>query len=69
MPDGPAAVGSYGLDGFIGSDPDHDRRMAVTLHRYGRNLNSFHVYDVDRGTRRLVDVPHHETGWIALAQG
>ena len=34
---------------------------AVTLHLYGRALSSFHVYDVARGTRRLIDVPHQES--------
>lgn len=56
------------LSSFV-PNPDHihmtgvpaTRPMAVTLHLYGRNMNSFHVYDVERGTRRLVDVAHHET--------
>ncbi|MFI4889318.1 MAG: cysteine dioxygenase [Steroidobacterales bacterium] len=55
------------LSSFV-PNPDHihmtgvpaTRPMAVTLHLYGRNMNSFHIYDVDRGTRRLVDVPHQE---------
>jgi predicted metal-dependent enzyme (double-stranded beta helix superfamily) len=34
---------------------------AVSLHLYGRALSSFHVYDVARGTRRLIDVPHQES--------
>jgi predicted metal-dependent enzyme (double-stranded beta helix superfamily) len=50
-------------------NPDHihitgvpaSRAMAVTLHLYGRNMNSFHIYDVEKGTRRLVDVPHQDT--------
>lgn len=50
-------------------NPDHihltgvpeTRAMAVTLHLYGRNMNSFHIYDVEKGTRRLVDVPHQDT--------
>ncbi len=50
-------------------NPDHihvtgvpeTRAMAVTLHLYGRNMNSFHIYDVEKGTRCLVDVPHQET--------
>ncbi|MEX2648653.1 MAG: cysteine dioxygenase family protein [Alphaproteobacteria bacterium] len=49
-------------------NPDHihvtgvpsGRSMAVSLHLYGRNLDSFHVYDVERGTRRLIDVPHQD---------
>jgi predicted metal-dependent enzyme (double-stranded beta helix superfamily) len=50
-------------------NPDHihmtgvpvDRPMAVTLHLYGRNMNSFHIFDVAQGTRRLIDVPHQDT--------
>lgn len=50
-------------------NPDHihvtgvpeTRAMAVTLHLYGRNMNSFHIYDVEKGTRCLVDVPHQKT--------
>jgi len=46
-------------------NPDHihvsgvpdDRARAVSLHLYGRNMNSFHVYDVDAGIRKLIDVP------------
>jgi predicted metal-dependent enzyme (double-stranded beta helix superfamily) len=49
-------------------NPDHihmtgvpeNREQRVSLHLYGRNMNSFHIYDVDAGTRRLIDVPHHE---------
>jgi predicted metal-dependent enzyme (double-stranded beta helix superfamily) len=56
------------LSSFV-PNPDHihmtgvppTRPMAVTLHLYGRNMNSFHVYDVGQGTRRLIDVPHQET--------
>jgi len=48
-------------------NPDHihmtgvarDRETCVSLHLYGRNMNSFHVYDLATGTRRLIDVPHH----------
>jgi predicted metal-dependent enzyme (double-stranded beta helix superfamily) len=50
-------------------NPDHihvtgvpeAREMAVTLHLYGRNMDSFHIYDVEKGTRRLVDVPYQAT--------
>jgi predicted metal-dependent enzyme (double-stranded beta helix superfamily) len=45
-------------------DPDHIHMTGapargdpgVSLHLYGRNMDSFHVYDVVAGTRRLVDV-------------
>ena len=48
-------------------NPDHihmtgvpeGREPCVSLHLYGRNMNSFHIYDVAAGTRRLIDVPHH----------
>lgn len=48
-------------------NPDHihmtgvseERETCVSLHLYGRNMNSFHIYDVEAGTRRLIDVPHH----------
>ena len=50
-------------------NPDHihktgvapDREMVVSLHLYGRMMNSFHIYDVDSGTRTLVDVPHQDS--------
>ncbi len=50
-------------------NPDHihmtgvpeDRATCISLHLYGRNMNSFHIYDVAAGTRRLIDVPHHRS--------
>jgi hypothetical protein len=50
-------------------NPDHihvtgvpaEREVCVSLHLYGRNMNSFHVYDVAAGTRRLVNVPYQES--------
>lgn len=49
-------------------NPDHihmtgvpdDRPTCVSLHLYGRNMNSFHVYDPAAGTRRLIEVAHHQ---------
>jgi predicted metal-dependent enzyme (double-stranded beta helix superfamily) len=49
-------------------NPDHihmtgvaaGRNRCVSLHLYGRNMDSFHVYDVAAGTRRLIDVAHYE---------
>ncbi len=38
---------------------DAGAEPCVSLHLYGRNMNSFHIYDVPAGTRRLIDVPHH----------
>lgn len=50
-------------------NPDHihmtgvaaERRRCVSLHLYGRNMDSFHVYDVPAGTRRLINVPHYQS--------
>ena len=50
-------------------NPDHihmtgvaeERETCVSLHLYGRNMNSFHTYDVAAGTRQLIDVPHQES--------
>lgn len=39
----------------------HDRPRAVSLHLYGRAMNSFHVYDVAAGTRQRVEVAHNES--------
>lgn len=50
-------------------NPDHIHRTGVpgneqrtlSLHLYGRMLSSFHVYDEERGTRRLHDAAHSES--------
>lgn len=60
---GPGAVTS-----FV-PNPDHihvtgvprDRSRVVSLHLYGRTMNSFNTYDVAAGTRRRVDVEHNES--------
>jgi hypothetical protein len=47
-------------------NPDHihvtgvaaDRAPVVSLHLYGRNMDSFHVYDLAAGSRKRVTVPH-----------
>jgi predicted metal-dependent enzyme (double-stranded beta helix superfamily) len=47
-------------------NPDHihvtgvpsNRGPAVSLHLYGREMNNYNVYDVDAGTRRLIDVAY-----------
>lgn len=49
-------------------NPDHihvtgvaaTRPRCVSLHLYGRNMDSFHIYDVAAGTRRLINVPHYK---------
>jgi predicted metal-dependent enzyme (double-stranded beta helix superfamily) len=48
-------------------NPDHihrtgaaaGRETCVSLHLYGRNMNSYHDSDVEAGTRRMIDVPQH----------
>jgi 3-mercaptopropionate dioxygenase len=50
-------------------NPDHihvtgvpgGKRPALTLHLYGRNMNSFHGYDVAAGMRERIDVAHNES--------
>lgn len=50
-------------------NPDHihvtgvpdTREPAISLHLYGRALNSFHIYNRAAGTRRLVDVAHFDS--------
>lgn len=50
-------------------NPDHihhtgvaaDRPRAVSLHLYGRTMSSFHIYDVDKGTRSLIEVAHQDS--------
>ena len=45
-------------------NPDHihvtgvaqDRSSALSLHLYGRVLNDYHIYDREKGTRRLITV-------------
>ena len=33
----------------------------VSLHLYGRNLDSFHIYDVEARSRRRISVPYNES--------
>lgn len=50
-------------------NPDHihktgcaaDRPRCVSLHLYGRAMNSFYCYDVAAGTRKLIEAAHNET--------
>ena len=57
-------LGRGAVTSFV-PNPDHihitgvplERPRAVSLHLYGRNMNSFHVYDVAHGTRKLVQLP------------
>ena len=50
-------------------NPDHihrtgcaeDQPHCVSLHLYGRAMNSFYAYDTLAGTRQLIEVAHKET--------
>ncbi|MEE2999283.1 MAG: cysteine dioxygenase [Pseudomonadota bacterium] len=50
-------------------NPDHihmtgvpeDREKVISLHLYGKHMNSFHYYDLNRSTRRLIDVSHFDS--------
>jgi predicted metal-dependent enzyme (double-stranded beta helix superfamily) len=61
-------IGSGSVTSFV-PNPDHihvtgvsaDRPQAVSLHLYGRNMNSFHLYDVASRTRRKVHLEHNES--------
>jgi 3-mercaptopropionate dioxygenase len=63
---GMVLLNSGSVSSFV-PNPDHihmtgvsqDRAPCISLHLYGRNMNSFHIYDVAAGSRRLIDVPHH----------
>jgi predicted metal-dependent enzyme (double-stranded beta helix superfamily) len=61
-------LGAGSVTSFV-PNPDHihvtgvpaDRPTAVSLHLYGRTMNSFNTYDVEAGTRRRIDVAHNES--------
>jgi hypothetical protein len=61
-------IGPGSVTSFV-PNPDHihltgvdaAQPQAVSLHLYGRNMNSFHLYDVGAGTRRRVDLEHNES--------
>lgn len=65
---GPIFLGEGTVTTFV-PNPDHihktgvpeDRAQAVSLHLYGRTLNSFHIYDVAAGTRERIEVFHNES--------
>jgi 3-mercaptopropionate dioxygenase len=50
-------------------NPDHihltgvhaARAPVVSLHLYGRQMDDFHIYDVEAGSRRLVNVAHNKS--------
>ena len=61
-------LGRGAVTSFV-PNPDHihvtsvppQRPRAVSLHLYGRMMNSFNTYDVAAGTRRRVDLAHNES--------
>ena len=61
---GTILLGVGSVTSFV-PNPDHihmtgvpeTRKPVLSLHLYGRNMNSFHVYDVAHGTRKLVQLP------------
>ena len=61
-------LGRGAVTSFV-PNPDHihvtgvpqDRPRAVSLHLYGRMMNSFNTYDVAAGTRRRIDLAHNES--------
>ena len=61
-------LGRGAVTSFV-PNPDHihitgvppERPRAVSLHLYGRMMNSFNTYDVSAGTRRRVNVEHNES--------
>ncbi|HEY4066333.1 MAG TPA: cysteine dioxygenase family protein [Burkholderiaceae bacterium] len=61
-------LGPGSVTSFV-PNPDHihltgvsaERPQVVSLHLYGRNMDSFHLYDVDAGTRRRVNLEHNES--------
>ena len=61
-------LGHGAVTSFV-PNPDHihitgvppERSRAVSLHLYGRTMNSFHMYDVAAGTRRRINLAHNES--------
>jgi 3-mercaptopropionate dioxygenase len=65
---GVTLMGRGAVTSFV-PNPDHihvtgvppERPRAVSLHLYGRTMNSFNTYDVCAGTRQRVLVEHNES--------
>ena len=61
-------LGHGAVTSFV-PNPDHihitgvppERPRAVSLHLYGRTMNSFHMYDVAAGTRQRINLAHNES--------
>ena len=67
-PGGIALLAPGAVSTFV-PNPDHihmtgvpaDREKAVSLHLYGRLMNNYHFYDLEKRSRQLVDVSHFES--------
>src|SRR4029453_1110627 len=65
---GVTLLGRGAVTSFV-PNPDHihvtgvpsERSRAVSLHLYGRMMNSFNTYDISSGTRRRVTLEHKES--------
>ncbi|MBB5192928.1 putative metal-dependent enzyme (double-stranded beta helix superfamily) [Silvimonas terrae] len=65
---GTLLLGRGAVTSFV-PNPDHihvtgvpvNRERAVSLHLYGRTMNSFNIYDVATRTRQRIDVSHNES--------
>jgi predicted metal-dependent enzyme (double-stranded beta helix superfamily) len=61
-------LGHGAVTSFV-PNPDHihvtgvppERPRAVSLHLYGRTMDSFNIYDVAAGTRQRIDVAHSKS--------
>jgi hypothetical protein len=61
-------LGRGAVTSFV-PNPDHihvtgvppERSRAVSLHLYGRMMNSFNTYDLTSGTRQRVSLEHNES--------
>ena len=61
-------LGPGSVTSFV-PNPDHihvtgvpvDASPVLSLHLYGRNMNSLYMYDTAAGTRPRIDVEHNES--------
>jgi len=61
-------LGPGSVTSFV-PNPDHihktgvpsDRPVVISLHLYGRTMNSFNTYDIAAGTRQRIEVAHNES--------
>jgi predicted metal-dependent enzyme (double-stranded beta helix superfamily) len=68
VPGGILVLGPGSVTSFV-PNPDHihvtgvpvEASPVLSLHLYGRNMNSFHMYDTAAGTRRRINVEHNES--------